>query len=137
MKSAAITTGGFSLGAIGSSNGVTAHDTCIGSEVVITGDIKAAGDVVVAGLIEGQLLSDAKVVILDGGIVKGSIQASDIVVAGTIKGDMTAIHSLTLSATAVARGDVTTQRLVIEPGASFVGRCAMPEPSQQEIAANS
>jgi cytoskeletal protein CcmA (bactofilin family) len=136
MKKAAITTGAFSLGSTDSSSAIDSQGTYIAAEVLITGDLQASGDVVVAGLIEGQIVSEAKVTIVEGGVVKGAIRATEILVAGSVSGDMTTSGSLGLLPTAVVRGDISMQRLIIEPGASFVGRCSMPEPSEQEMAAN-
>jgi cytoskeletal protein CcmA (bactofilin family) len=136
MKKAAITTGAFSLGSVEESAELDSRETFIGSGVVITGDVKASGDLSVAGHIEGQIIAGGKVTIAQGGVVKGAVQADEVVVLGSIVGNVTAAASLALAASAVVRGDIAMERLVIEPGASFVGRCSMPEPSQQEIAAN-
>ena len=134
MATAAGAPGAFSLGAKGGlASSATTH---IGSGVVIAGDLKGTGEVVIAGAVKGQIISDGKVVVLEGGAVEGSIRAVDVVISGGVKGDISATSSLTLTASAITRGDVSTERLVIEPGASFVGRCSMPEVAHEESVAN-
>lgn len=131
---AAGTPGVFSLGVKGAA-GAPAN-THIGAGVVIAGDLKGTGEIVIAGAVKGQIISDGKVVVLEGGAVEGSIRAVDVVISGGVKGDISATSSLTLTTSAIARGDVSTERLVIEPGASFVGRCSMPEVAHEESVAN-
>lgn len=102
-------------------------NSVIGAGVVIKGAISAAGDVVVAGTLEGDLVSQARVVVAAGGFVKGRIEASEIVIGGKLVGDSVAAKALSLQGSAEVRGDVTTPQIVIEPGATFVGRCSMPQ----------
>jgi len=59
--------------------------------------------------------------------VKGRIEASEIVIGGKLVGDSVAAKALSLQGSAEVRGDVTTPQIVIEPGATFVGRCSMPQ----------
>lgn len=134
MATAAGAPGAFSLGAKGVA--AATANTHVGAGVVIAGDLKGAGEIVIAGAIKGQIISDGKVVVLEGGVVEGSIRAVDVVISGAVKGDISATSSLTLTATSILRGDVSTGRLVIEPGASFVGRCSMPEVTHEESVAN-
>jgi cytoskeletal protein CcmA (bactofilin family) len=134
MGTAAIAAGGFSLGAKGQSAGGAA--TYIGEGVVIAGDLKATGEVVIAGAVKGQIIGDGRVVVLEGGAVEGPIRAVEVVISGGVKGDITASASLSITATAIVRGDLSTARLIIEPGASFAGRCMMPEVANEESAVN-
>ena len=115
----------FTLG--GASAGVKGGATVVGPEASFRGDIKARGDIVVAGNVEGEISSDTKIVIAAGGNVTGRLVATEIVIEGRLVGDATGSKSLSIIKSAELRGDVTTPVIMIEPGATFVGRCTMPE----------
>ena len=118
----------FTLGA-GASQGISgrAGATTIGLEASLKGDIKTTGDVVIAGVVEGEVSSEGKVVIAQGGHVTGRVSAVEVVLEGRLSGDSTATKSLSILGSAEVRGDVTTPVIMIEPGAAFVGRCSMAE----------
>lgn len=107
--------------------GGRANGTVIGAGVVIKGSIAASGDIAIAGTVEGDVASQARLVVAPGGSITGSLQAIEIVVAGKVQGDSAASKSITMQANAEVRGDVSTPQIVIEPGATFVGRCSMPQ----------
>lgn len=115
----------FTLGS--ASVGAKAGATVVGPEASFRGDIKARGDIVVAGTVEGEISSDTKIVIAVGGNVTGRLVATEIVIEGRLTGDATGSKSLSIMKSAELRGDVTTPVIMIEPGATFVGRCAMSE----------
>jgi cytoskeletal protein CcmA (bactofilin family) len=104
-----------------------AGTTVLGTESHITGNVAATGDIVVAGVIEGEITSQGRVTVSNGGTVKGRISATEIVIEGAVVGDSAATKSLSIMSSAQVRGDISTPVIVIEPGASFVGRCTMPE----------
>jgi cytoskeletal protein CcmA (bactofilin family) len=101
--------------------------TVIGPEAVLRGDIKSKSDLVIAGSIEGEVSSESKIVIAQGGSVVGRLAAMEIVIEGRLAGDSTATKSLSILSSAQVRGDVSTPVIMIEPGATFVGRCSMTE----------
>jgi len=122
------TTTKFTLGAAATSAAAgKGGATVIGPEAAIRGDVKSKGDVVIAGAVEGEVSSDAKVIIAQGGTVSGRVTATEVVIEGRLVGDSAAIKSLSILSSAEVRGDVTTPVIMIEPGATFVGRCSMTE----------
>lgn len=113
----------FSLG----EGAARAGATVLGAEAQITGNLAATGDIVIAGTIEGEITSQGRVTIANGGAVKGRVSATEIVIEGKLLGDSVATKSLSMMTSAQVRGDVSTPVIVVEPGASFVGRCVMPD----------
>jgi len=103
--------------------------TVIGPDVVLKGNLKSAGDVVIAGVFEGDVACDGRVTIAAGATLIGAVGASEVVLGGKVQGNSVATKALTLLSSAEVRGDVTTPQIVIEPGATFVGRCTMPQPA--------
>lgn len=120
----------FTLGASASRGSATV----IGADTTFKGDIKSKGDIVIAGMVEGEVASETKITISAGGVVTGRLAANEIVLEGRLSGDALGTKSVSLMNGSDLRGDVSTQVIMIEPGATFVGRCSMPE--QGERAAN-
>ena len=118
----------FTLGA-GASQGISGRPgaTTIGVEASLKGDIRTKGDIVIAGEVEGEVSSEGKLVIAQGGLVTGRVSAAEVGLEGRLNGDSTATKSLSILGSAEVRGDVTTPVIMIEPGATFVGRCSMTE----------
>ncbi|WP_209439278.1 bactofilin family protein [Intestinirhabdus alba] len=95
-------------------------DTLIAYGTVMTGVLTVEGNIVVEGVVEGNIVCHNRVNIAEGGQVKGDIQAKLIVINGKITGRCDA-HSVTLQEKAQAEGDICTAGLVIEKGAVFSG----------------
>ncbi len=104
------------------SNGI--NRICAGTTFV--GNITAVGDIRIDGVLEGNLTTKGKLVVGEGGRIKGDVISKNADVLGVIEGKVTATESLTLRATSRITGDATMSRILIEVGAVFVGYCNMP-----------
>ena len=94
-----------------------------GSKIV--GNITADSDFRIDGTIEGELNSTGKVVIGEGGKVKGTVNCANAEIMGLMEGKVICSQQLSLRATGKINGDVQTKTLIVEPGALFNGTCAM------------
>ena len=97
----------------------------IGAGTVITGDIKSKGDIRVDGSLNGSIDTEGKVVVGQGGIVEGDVICKDADIAGVLKAKISVSQLLSLKSSAKLNGDIITNKLSIEPGASFTGSCSM------------
>jgi len=97
----------------------------IGAGTVITGDIKSKGDIRVDGSLNGSIETEGKVVVGQGGIVEGDVVCKDADIAGVLKAKISVSQLLSLKSSAKLNGDIITNKLSIEPGASFTGSCSM------------
>ena len=97
----------------------------IGAGTVIEGDIKSDGDVRIDGTLNGSLNIKGKLVIGTTGIVDGEASCQNADISGIITGKIKVSELLSLKATSKLTGDITTNKLSIEPGANFSGSCAM------------
>jgi cytoskeletal protein CcmA (bactofilin family) len=95
-----------------------------GSEV--QADIKARS-ISLAGRVKGNLTAPGAVVLPARSHVDGDVQADSVTVHGVVNGDVVAAQKAMLGREARLRGDITCRSLVIEEGASFVGRSIMNE----------
>ena len=97
----------------------------IGQGTRITGDLISNGDFRVDGAIEGNVKVGQRLVIGGTGKILGNIEADSATVAGHIKGNLTVKNVLELKPSAKIDGDIITNKMVIEAGAQFKGRCTM------------
>lgn len=97
----------------------------IGAGTVIEGDVRSNGDIRIDGTVYGKVISKAKVVIGNTGIVEGDVSSQNADVSGTVKGKTAVAELLFLKATAKIIGDIVTGKLVVEVGANFTGSCNM------------
>lgn len=100
-------------------------NTIIGNNSKIEGVLFASDSTRVDGLLQGKILSESSVIIGESGVVRGDIHAVEILVAGTVYGNLTAKQRIELTETGCVLGDLMTQTLVIDEGASFKGNCMM------------
>ena len=97
----------------------------IGAGTVIEGDIKSDGDIRIDGTLNGSLITKGKLVLGTTGMVDGEASCQNADISGSINGKIKVSELLSLKAASKLTGDITTNKLSIEPGANFSGSCAM------------
>ena len=97
----------------------------ISHETVITGDIESNGGFRIDGTINGTLKTAAKVVIGKDGKLEGTLECNNADVEGEVSGKLIVEGLLTLKSTAKINGEVITQKLAVDPGATFNATCKM------------
>ena len=93
----------------------------ISADMTIRGNLKCAGRL----QIEGTVLGDIEVgqlVISDGAVVQGEIDAQEVEISGTLTGLVRA-REITLKSAARVVGDLYQEVLAIDPGAQLEGQC--------------
>lgn len=93
----------------------------LGSDLIITGDIKTDGDVQIDGRLDGNIKA-GNVTIGEQGAVNGKISANSVHVRGKITGKVDAV-SVDLAETANVQADLVQDQLMIANGAFFDGKC--------------
>ncbi len=91
----------------------------------VKGDVTTDGDFRLDGRIEGTISCGGKIVIGPTAQVEGDIISVNAEILGTVYGSITTSEVLVLKPTAVIKGIITTQALVVEPSAKFSGTCNM------------
>ena len=92
----------------------------IGSEVTITGNVTATGDMHVDGHVDGDLTCGSLTLGV-GGRITGNITARKATLAGTVDGAI-AVAELSVEKSAKLTGDVSYENLAIANGARVDGR---------------
>ena len=91
----------------------------------VKGDIIATGDLRLDGVLEGSIQLNGKLVIGDSGVVNGNVLCQNANVIGSVNGNLSVKEFLVLNASARVRGALLINKLSIEPGAVFSGKCRM------------
>ena len=91
----------------------------------VKGDIIATGDLRLDGVLEGSIQLNGKLVIGDSGVVNGNVLCQNANIIGSVNGNLSVKEFLVLNASARVRGDILINKLSIEPGAVFSGKCRM------------
>jgi cytoskeletal protein CcmA (bactofilin family) len=92
---------------------------------VIEGNVKSSSDIRVDGSIYGNLTCDAKVIIGPGGMIEGDVTCASAHIEGKYKGKLIVGDMLNIRENAVITGDIVTQKLIVQAGATFNGTCVM------------
>ncbi|HZX73299.1 MAG TPA: polymer-forming cytoskeletal protein [Cyclobacteriaceae bacterium] len=97
----------------------------IGKGTVLEGNIETFGNIRIEGKIVGNVKSKSKIALGSSCHIEGNIHAQNADIEGEVRGKIEISELLVLKATAVIHGDISTGKLVVEPGASFNGSCKM------------
>lgn len=95
------------------------------SGTTITGDIACDGNIRIDGTLKGSLVVKGKVVVGASGVIDGELKCHSADISGTVRAKITVAEFLTLKSTSKITGDISTNKLSIEPGANFSGACSM------------
>jgi cytoskeletal protein CcmA (bactofilin family) len=94
----------------------------LSSDVEIKGSIKFQNELTVDGKIEGEITSTGILTVGENAEMKGEIKTKSCTVLGKVHGNITVEERCELKSHAVLYGDLKAARLVIEEGATFVGK---------------
>ncbi len=93
-----------------------------GKTIVVTGDVRASGDLTLDGRIDGPVWCDGVLTVTASGSVAGDVVAQDITVYGRATGQLIATEVVDVRAGAVVMSDVIAPGFILHDGASFTGR---------------
>ena len=94
----------------------------LSADVEIKGSIKFTNDLTIDGKVEGEINSAGTLTIGENAEIKGEIKTKSVTVLGKVNGNITVEERCELKGHAVLNGDLKAARLVIEDGATFVGK---------------
>jgi cytoskeletal protein CcmA (bactofilin family) len=100
----------------------TSKNSSVPSDVEIHGSITFGGEMVFAGHLTGGGIKGPILTVSQGAEIAGNIESDNCTLLGTVKGDVMVTGKCDLKPTAILIGDLTTSRLVMGEGATFVGK---------------
>ena len=92
---------------------------------ILEGNIKTPGNLRIEGRVIGNLITKSKAALAQSSYVDGNILAQNAEVAGEVKGKVEVSEMLILKPTCVIHGEIVTNKLIVESGATFNGGCTM------------
>ncbi len=91
----------------------------LASDMTVTGNLKTTGDVVIEGVVDGDIRAHL-LTVGETATIRGEIVADDIVVNGRVIGRVRGLK-VRLTSTAQVEGDIIHKTIAIESGAHFEG----------------
>ncbi len=106
----------------------------IEKSLVIKGEVACSESLYIDGRVEGSITvsgKNSRVTIGKSGSLAADVNAREIVIMGKVRGNVVAGERLDIRNEGTLEGDVTTQRISIEDGASFTGRMQIGKREQK------
>ncbi|MEK6479106.1 polymer-forming cytoskeletal protein [Catalinimonas sp. 4WD22] len=103
----------------------TTSTSNIGKGTSVEGDLATVGNIRIDGDVKGNVTCKSKIVLGQSSYVEGTVLAQNGEIGGEIQGSIEISELLVLRPTAVIHGDIVTNKLVVESGATFNGSCRM------------
>jgi cytoskeletal protein CcmA (bactofilin family) len=103
----------------------------IGKGTSVEGNVETFGNIRVEGKVVGDIKTKSKAAFGQSSHVEGSVLAQNAEVAGHIAGTIEVTEQLVLKPTATIDGDIITNKLLVESGATFNGKCKMGVKSKE------
>lgn len=103
----------------------------IGKGTSVQGNVETFGNIRVEGKVVGDIKTKSKAAFGQSSHVEGSVLAQNAEVAGHISGTIEVTEQLVLKPTATIDGDIITNKLLVESGATFNGKCKMGVKSKE------
>ncbi len=101
----------------------TINKNNLSNDVEIKGSIKFANEFTFDGKLEGEVSSnDGVLTVGEHGDVRGEVKAKSVIVMGKVHGNITVQERCELRSRSQLIGDLKAARLIIEEGATFVGK---------------
>jgi cytoskeletal protein CcmA (bactofilin family) len=108
------------------STGASRGGTCvIGPRTVVKGEVTGDEDVLVEGIVEGEIKIVRDLRVGQGGTVRATISAQSVVVSGEVVGDCHAENRVEIQASGRVTGNIRAPKIVIAEGAMFKGNSDM------------
>ncbi len=106
-----------------SSTSPSVSKNVLANDVDIKGTIKFDNELIFDGKIEGEIVSDGGSLTLGKNAnVNGEVKTKSVVVHGTVEGNITVSERCELKASSQLTGDLKAMRIIIEEGATFIGK---------------
>lgn len=103
----------------------------IGKGTILEGNVETFGNVRIEGKVIGNIKTKSKAAFGHSSQVEGNVLAQNAEVAGHITGTVEITEVLVLKPTAVIEGDIVTNKLIVESGATFNGSSKMGVKSKE------
>jgi cytoskeletal protein CcmA (bactofilin family) len=94
----------------------------LSSDVEIKGTIKFQKELLIDGKVEGDINSDGALTVGENADIRAEIKTKSITIYGKVQGNITVSERCELKSKCTLQGDLKAARLIIEEGATFIGK---------------
>ena len=101
----------------------TFKETVFNEDTVLNGNISFKGVLKIKGKYKGQIDSEGTLVIGKNAQIEANINVNNVVGEGSFHGNINANGLVNLHSTAKIFGDIKANKLIVEEGVLFVGKC--------------
>ena len=110
----------------------------IGSKISFKGELSGDEDLLIQGTVEGTVnLKGNQLTIGKLGRVKANLTAKNIIVDGNVEGDLIAEEHIAINTSSIVTGNVKTNRMTLQDGATFRGSIDMDIESSNKASSKS
>jgi len=106
-------------------------ETIIGPSVMIKGNFNCKGNVIVDGVLKGNVKTYGDILIGNKAKVSADIEAKTARIGGEIKGNIKVENGLQIVSSARVFGDIECTSLSVEEGAIINGKCTMTKGAKE------
>lgn len=100
-------------------------DNIVESDITFTGNIKLKKTFMIRGKLNGTITSESDLVVDTKAVVNANITAERVLIRGKVRGNVSGSKLIFVTASGSLEGDISTQKVVLEPGCIFTGKCEM------------
>jgi cytoskeletal protein CcmA (bactofilin family) len=94
----------------------------LSSDVEIKGTIKFQKELLIDGKVEGEINSDGALTVGENADIRAEVKTKSITIYGKVQGNITVSERCELKSKCTLQGDLKAARLIIEEGATFIGK---------------
>ena len=94
----------------------------LSSDVEIKGTIKFQKELLIDGKVEGEINSDGALTVGENADIRAEIKTKSITIYGKVQGNISVSERCELKSKCTLQGDLKAARLIIEEGATFIGK---------------
>ncbi len=106
--------------------------TLIGESCIFEGNVTTTSSTRVDGQLKGKITGEYSLIVGENGIVVGEIKAAETIVYGRVEGIIES-SKLEIKSTGSVVGDVFIEKLTVDDGGTYNGRCVMTEPQENVL----
>ncbi len=114
-------------------------ETIIGPSVKVKGNFHGQGNIIIEGSVEGSVKTNKYLLVGEKAQITASVEAEEAKIGGLINGNVVIKGYLEITSSAIINGDLETNELSIERGATINGKCTMnsnKEKTKKELSEN-
>jgi len=108
----------------------------LSADVEIKGSIKFTSELTIDGKVEGEISSNGVLTVGENAEIKGEIKTKSVTVLGKVHGNITVEERCELKSRCTLQGDLKAARLVIEDGATFIGKSEVTSGKPSAVSSN-